>query len=63
MSNISNFPLFLMQESLIKTYATMYTYFSTLPCFKLFLLISYYFFSTSIFLLPQDEFIASNKQT
>ena len=67
MSDINCFPLFLIQGSLIKTYAAMHSYFSTSTFVKLVLLINFYFSGTllhyPIFLLPLDEFIANNKQT
>ena len=67
MSNINNFPLFLILGSLIKTYATMYSYFSTSTVIKLLLLINFCFSGMllhyPIFLLPLDEFVANNKQT
>ena len=67
MSNINHFPSFLIWGSLIKAYATMYSYFSTLTVVKLVLLINFHFSGTllqyPIFLLTLDEFIANNKQT
>ena len=43
MSNINNFLLLLIQESLLKTYTTMYSDFSTSTFVKLFLFINFYF--------------------
>ena len=59
MSNINNSSLFLTQGFLIKTYTTMYSYFSTYPFVKLFLLINFYFLGALphylIFLLPRTN--------
>ena len=63
MSNINNFLLFLIQGFFLKTYTTMYSYFSTSLFVKLFFLKNFYFLGTllhyPIFLLH----IMNNKQT
>ena len=58
MPNISNFPLFLIQGSLMKTYTTMYSYFSTKRFVKLFLLINFYFLGM---LLHYPRFVTSGR--
>ena len=65
MSNISNFLLFLIQGLLMKTYTTMYPYFSTSTFVNLFLLINFYFSSMLLHypIILLGRFIANNKQT
>ena len=67
MSNNNNFPLFFIQGSLIKTYATMYSCFSTSTFVKRLLLINFYYSGRllhyPILLLPLDKFNVNNKQT